>query len=79
MSTLNPGLSAHWAIAMCLADKKILPHVSEEAREDLLLIDAMTRVGNDQVPDPLKDESGEIDRDFMDFVRNCINRPHDNF
>jgi hypothetical protein len=79
MSTLNPGLSAHWAIAMCLADKKILPHVSEEAREDLLIIDAMTRVGNDQVPDPLKDESGEIDRDFMDFVRNCINRPHDNF
>lgn len=79
MSALNPGLVAHWAIAMCLADKKILPHVSEEAREDLLIIDAITRVGNDQVPDPLKDESGDIDPEFMDFVRNCINRPHDNF
>jgi hypothetical protein len=79
MSALNPGLAAHWAIAMCLADKKILPHISEEAREDLLIIDAISKVGNDRVPDPLKDESGEIDRDFMDFVRNCINRPSDNF
>lgn len=79
MSAINPGLAAHWAIAMCLADKKILPHVSEEAREDLLVIDAITRVGNDKIPDPLKDESGDIDPGFMDFVRNCINRPNDNF
>jgi len=79
MSTLNPGLAAHWAIAMCLADSKILPHVSEEAREDLLIIDAISRIGNDQVPDPLKDESGDFNREFMDFVRNCISRPHDNF
>lgn len=79
MSSINPALAAHWAIAMCLADKKILPHISEEAREDLLIIDAITRVGNDKVPDPHKDESGEIDREFMDFVRNCINRPNENF
>ncbi len=76
MSTINPGLAAHWAIAMCLADNKILPHVSEEAREDLLIIDAITRMGNNQVPDPRKDESGDFDREFMDFVRNCINRSH---
>jgi hypothetical protein len=74
MATLNPNLAAHWTMAMCLADNKILPHISEETREDLLIIDAITRMGHDQVPDPEKDESGDIDRNFMDFVRNCINR-----
>jgi len=79
MSSINPALAAHWAIAMCLADKKILPHISEEAREDLLIIDAITRVGNHRVPDPCKDESEDVDREFMDFIRNCINRPNNNF
>ena len=74
MATINPSLAAHWAIAMCLADNKILPHISEEAREDLLIIDAITRLGHYQVPDPGKDESGDFDREFMDFVKNCINR-----
>lgn len=74
MSTLNPNLAAHWAIAMCLSDNKILPHISDEVREDILIIDAITRIGNHRSPDPEKDDSGEIDRDFMDFVRNCINR-----
>jgi len=74
MATFNPSLAAHWAIAMCLADNKILPHISEDAREDLLIIDAITRLGHDQVPDPGKDESGDLDREFMDFVKNCINR-----
>jgi len=79
MSTMNPNLSAHWAIAMCLADNKILPHVSDEVREDLLIIDAITRLGHRTAPDPDKDESREIDRGFRDFVRNCMNRPYDNF
>jgi hypothetical protein len=74
MATLNPDLAAHWTMAMCLADNKILPHISEDTREDLLILDAITRLGNNQVPDPAIDKSGEIDRDFMDFVRNCINR-----
>jgi len=79
MATLNPNLAAHWAIAMCLADNKIFPHISDEIREDLMIIDAITRLGNNKAPDPGKDESGEIDRDFMDFVRNCINRTPGNF
>ena len=74
MATLNPNLAAHWTMAMCLADNKILPHISEDTREDLLIIDAITRLGHNQVPDQSNDKSGEIDRDFMDFVRNCINR-----
>lgn len=74
MSTMNPNLAAHWAIAMCLSDNKILPHISDEVREDILIIDAITRIGHHRAPDPDKDDSGEIDRDFMDFVRNCINR-----
>jgi hypothetical protein len=74
MATLNPDLAAHWTMAMCLADNKILPHISEDTREDLLILDAITRLGHNQVPDPANDKSGEIDRDFMDFVRNCINR-----
>ena len=48
MATLNPNLAAHWTMAMCLADNKILPHISEETREDLLIIDAITRLGHDQ-------------------------------
>lgn len=74
MATLNPSLAAHWAIAMCLADNKILPHISEEAREDLLIVDAISRLGHDRTPDPGKNESGDFDREFMDFVKNCINR-----
>lgn len=74
MSTMNPNLAAHWAIAMCLSDNKILPHISDEVREDILIIDAITRIGHHRAPDPDKDNSGEIDRDFMDFVKNCINR-----
>jgi hypothetical protein len=74
MATLNPYLAAHWTMAMCLADNKILPHLSEDTREDILIIDAISRLGNNRMPDPANDESGEIDRDFMDFVRNCINR-----
>ena len=79
MATLNPNLAAHWTMAMCLADNKILPHISEETREDLLIIDAITRLGRDHVPDPVKDESSDTDRNFMDFVRNCINRPSGRF
>lgn len=79
MATLNPGLAAHWAIAMCLADKKVLPHISDEAREDLLIIDAITRLGRDFVPDTSKDDSGDFDREFMDFVKNCINRSPGSF
>ncbi|HBZ22064.1 MAG TPA: hypothetical protein DEO60_13110 [Bacteroidales bacterium] len=79
MATLNPNLAAHWTMAMCLADNKILPHISEETREDLLIIDAITRLGHDHRPDQIKDMSSDTDRNFMDFVRNCISRTSGKF
>lgn len=42
----NPKLAGHWAVALCLLDEKnILPHISAEVREDLLLLDAMAKIG----------------------------------
>ena len=42
----NPKLAGHWAVALCLLDEKnILSHISAEAREDLLLLDAMAKAG----------------------------------
>jgi hypothetical protein len=44
LSLVDPELSAHWALAMCLSDMKLLPHITPDAREDMLLIDAMSRL-----------------------------------
>ncbi len=45
LSLKAPKLAAHWAVAMCLTeDNRILSHLSSERREDLLLLDVMTRV-----------------------------------
>jgi hypothetical protein len=46
-----------------------------EAREDLLIIDAMTRVGHEPVPEPKNVNSKSMDREFIDFMKNCIYRP----
>jgi len=44
LSEKLPSLAAHWALAMCLEDrKKILAHLTPEAREDLIKLDAMIR------------------------------------
>ncbi len=44
LSEKLPSLSGHWALAMCLEDrKKILDHLTPEAREDLIKLDAMIR------------------------------------
>lgn len=44
LSDIDPDLAGHWAMAMCLLDEQnILPHISAETREDLLLLDAMIR------------------------------------
>jgi|WetSurSiteA1Bulk_404760.scaffolds.fasta_scaffold00080_7 hypothetical protein len=75
LSTLNPNLAAHWAMAMCLADSNILPHISADAREDLLILDAMARVESNQATESTDEASKRLDRELMDFMRNCINRP----
>ena len=47
LTEVNPILAGHWAMAICLLDdKNILPHVSPETREDLLLLDAMVRANS---------------------------------
>ena len=44
LSEKLPSLSGHWAMAMCLEDRrKILAHLTPEAREDLIKLDAMVR------------------------------------
>lgn len=44
LSEKIPSLSGHWALCMCLEDgKKILRHLTPEAREDLIRLDGMVR------------------------------------
>jgi len=44
LSEKAPTLAGHWALAMCLAeDNRILPYLTPETREDLLLVDAMAK------------------------------------
>lgn len=67
LSLTDPGLSAHWALAMCISDMKLLPHITPETREDLLIIDAMSRLNgsfaiNTVIPDKKRNS-------LIDFIR----------
>jgi hypothetical protein len=73
LSSVNAPLAAHWAMAMCLSDPKLMPHITPEAREDVLLIDAMSRISLDG--DFFENQEFHIaKRPFLDFLRNCINK-----
>lgn len=78
LASLNPNLSAHWAMAMCISDQKLLPHITPEAREDLMLIDAMARIDACVINKVAEDTGDDITRDMIDFLKNCINRPGQN-
>lgn len=67
ISCINPKIAAHWAFALCLSDPKLLPHITPDAREDLLLIDAMGRIESDL--NVLINKS-EMDFDYIEFIRN---------
>jgi Histidine kinase-, DNA gyrase B-, and HSP90-like ATPase len=70
LSSINARLAAHWAMAMCLSDRKLLPHITPDAREDILLIDAMSRINADG--DFIENrEFASTNKSFMDFLRNC--------
>jgi hypothetical protein len=73
LSSINARLSAHWAMAMCLSDPKLLPHITPDAREDILLIDAMSRINADGDFIPNR-ESVKTEKPFLDFLRNCKNK-----
>ncbi len=72
LSVINPDLSAHWAIAMCLADNNILSHITPEAREDLLILDAISRIGYYATYNKAVNGEGGIERELIDFMRNCM-------
>lgn len=70
LSSINARLSAHWAMAMCLSEPKLMPHITPDAREGILLIDAMSRIDADgEFIDNRESISGN--KTFMDFLRNC--------
>jgi hypothetical protein len=70
LSSINARLSAHWAMAMCLSDPKLMPHITPDAREDILLIDAMSRINADGEFIDNRVSISE-NKTFMDFLRNC--------
>jgi hypothetical protein len=77
LSCINARLSAHWAMAMCLSDPKLLPHITPDAREDILLIDAMSRINADKI---LIEDTPPVslNKQFFDFIRNCKNKLGEN-
>lgn len=51
VSEFAPALAGHWALAMCFSNSlKILPHLTNQAREDLILMDAMAKCGMKCMP-----------------------------
>jgi hypothetical protein len=59
-------------VAMCILDQQnILPHISAETREDLLMIDAMSRIAN-QSDERKSDNNGnkQIFRDILYRFKN---------
>jgi hypothetical protein len=68
LSKQAPALAGHWATALCLSDKRnVLPHLSEDVREDLLTIDAMLRAGEMGVDDPDTELGDMDDPDFRAY------------
>jgi len=73
ISETAPALSGHYALAMCLAENgKILPYLTAEAREELILMDAMTRCGTRLYPENSNDSDRLVlnDRDLLEFMHN---------
>lgn len=72
LSEKAPSLAGHWALAICINEnKKILPHLSPEIREDLILMDAMGKCGM-KTPPLRPDTHGDrtIDnRQWQEFLR----------
>jgi hypothetical protein len=71
LSEKNPNLAGHWATATCLGDESniLLDHIMPETREDLLMLDAISKVGATEMMQP--EEAGRTVRPkrFRDFLR----------
>jgi len=71
LSEKTPALAGHWALAMCLAEeKKILPHLTPETREEIILIDAIAKSAESEEPAIKEKTVGLKDRFLRDFYRN---------
>ena len=72
VSEFAPALAGHWALAMCLSKRlKILPHLTDQSRDDLILMDAMAKCGMKSLP-PGKEnrQKAAIDKKrWQDFLR----------
>ena len=73
LTELSPALAGHWALAMCLtSDEKILPDLTPQVREDLVLMDAIAKCGTKKIPELLANGADDemVDRAIQDFFRN---------
>lgn len=75
LSRHMPALAGHWAVAMCISENStLLPHITRETREDLLLIDAMAKLTEGSLrprPNQNASENGGKDRAAWEFVRSA--------
>ena len=70
---MDPKLAGHWAVAMCLTeDNRILPHLSSESREDLLMFDAMAKViSEEEISGKIQaDDLRKMKQSFWDLLKN---------
>lgn len=70
LSLRSPELAGHWAVAMCLTeDNSILSHLSSENIEDLLIIDAMSKLasGEGLLSSNSPDEFSSIKESMMEW------------
>lgn len=75
LSKQAPALAGHWATALCLSDKRnVLPHLSDDVREDLLTVDAMLRAGEMGVDNPNFEDEDMNDPDFRAYQGRRIRR-----
>ncbi len=72
LSEKTPNLAGHWGLAMCLAEgNTILPHLTPEARADLILADAVAKAGNSALDDLDEIPAEDInDPAYREFLRN---------
>jgi hypothetical protein len=66
-----PSLSGHWGLAMALTDptQRLLEHLSHEARDDLILADAVAKCRSWDEP-VVERKPNDRDKGLRDFLRN---------
>jgi len=70
LSEQDPGLAGHWATAMCLSDESsILDHVMPETGEDLLMLDAISKVETAGTIEAEEEGPAERPERFREFLR----------